>query len=320
MVRSEVLRVGGQDFAPGENGVARVSAGRLPSGELIRVNMQVYRSAVSGPVVFLLAGMHGDEVCGVEILRRMVVEGTFERLVRGTLIVMPLINVYGFMNFERDLPDGKDINRSFPGSMSGSLASRIARIISKHILPVSDMGVDFHTGGASRYNYPQIRVSRTSREAHAMAEMFAPPYVITKPAIGKSLRKAAQGMGKPVIVYEGGEAGRIDGMAIREGMAGSRRLLRGLGMLEEAPEAGRATVFFSKASWVRAEVSGIFVWSRSSGDRVLRGEELGVIYDPYGSKGTPVLSKVAGSIIGHNNAPVVVQGDALFHIGHESGF
>ena len=312
------LEITGQTIAPGEDALVRIPAGRLPSGELVKVNVHVYRSVVDGPVVFLLAGMHGDEICGVEIIRRMLQDGVFDALRKGTIIAMPLINVYGFLKFTRDLPDGKDINRSFPGNMSGSMASRIARILSKHILPLVDMGVDFHTGGASRYNYPQVRISRNDPSALIMAEAFQAPFIVVKPPIAKSLRRVARDMGKPVVIYEGGESGRIDGLSIHEGINGVCRMLHNMGMIDQAPKPLRDTIYFGKASWVRASVSGIFIWSQSSGARVKKGEPLGVINDPYGQKTTVVLSNTTGYIIGHNNAPVVNQGDALFHIGHAS--
>ena len=171
--------IAGTEILPGAADEIRIPAGRLPSGELMRIHLRTYRSLEEGPVVFLLAGVHGDEICGIEILRRFLEEDTFSGLARGTVLVMPLINMYGFLTFSRDLPDGKDINRSFPGNMSGSLASRFARVISKHILPVMDIAVDFHTGGASRYNFPQIRVGRNINTALALAESFAPPFIVT---------------------------------------------------------------------------------------------------------------------------------------------
>lgn len=310
------LSIGGQEVLPGEEAIIRIPAGRLPSGEVVRVHVHVFRSVIEGPVVFLLAGMHGDEICGVEIVRRFLEERTFSGIHRGTVIALPLINVYGFLNFARDLPDGKDINRSFPGNMSGSLASRIARIITKHIIPVVDFGVDFHTGGASRYNYPQVRVSRNDNTALALAEAFHPPFIVVKPPIGKSLRRIARDSGKRVIIYEGGEAGRIDELSVQEGIDGVKRMLHDLDMLPESPQPRFKTAFFSRASWVRASASGIFIWSQSSGVLVKKGEPLGVINDPYGQKKTIVYSNTTGYIIGHNNAPVVNQGDALFHIGH----
>jgi len=309
------LHINGQDVRPGEQADIRISAGRLPSGEIVRVHVNVFRSKVEGPVVLLLAGMHGDEICGVEIVRRFVADDALRSLVRGTVIALPLINVYGFLNFSRDLPDGKDINRSFPGNMSGSLASRFARIISKHIIPMIDIGIDFHTGGASRYNYPQIRVSRNDNSSLALAEAFQPPFIVVKPPIGKSMRKIARDTGKQVIIYEGGEAGRLDGLSIQEGIDGVQRMLKGLGMIADAPAPRHSPIYLPKATWVRASTSGIFIWSQSSGAKVSKGEPIGVINDPYGQKTTVVHANTNGYIIGHNNAPVVIQGDALFHIG-----
>jgi uncharacterized protein len=310
------LLINDTEIPPGQETTIKIPAGRLPSGGQIKVHVQAHRSKKDGPVVLLLGGLHGDEVNGIEIIRKCLDVNLFKNLLCGTVIAMPLINVFGFINFSRDLPDGKDVNRSFPGNMSGSLASRIARILSKHILPVVDLGIDFHTGGASRYNYPQIRVSPGDAPAMELAEYFKAPYVIAKAPIRKSLRRTAKDLGRPIIVYEGGEASRFDGLSIDEGFEGLQRCLLGLGMLASAPEPKHPTVLLRKSGWIRASVPGLFLWSIESGHFVKKSQHLGVINDPYGEKSTPVVSNIDGYVIGHNNAPVVNQGDALFHIAN----
>lgn len=314
-----MLEIAGHQIPPGEETLVRILAGKLPSGETVRVNIHVFRSVFDGPVVLFLAGMHGDEVDGIEIIRRLLKQKAFEDLQRGTVLALPLLNFYGFNNFRRDLPDGRDINRSFPGNMSGSLGSRIARIVSKHLIPVIDFGVDFHSGGAARFNFPQVRISRKDPSALDLAEAFAPPFIVEKPPIAKSLRKIARDAGKPILIFEGGESGRLDGLSVKEGIDGVKRLLKRLGMIREAPSSPYPTIIMEKASWVRASVSGLFIPARMSGDLVKKGEELGEINDLNGLKRTPVFSKFEGYIIGHNNGPVVNQGDALFHIGRKNG-
>jgi hypothetical protein len=265
----------------------------------------------------VLGGVHGDEINGVEIIRRSVNEGMFSALTMGSVIAIPLLNIYGFINFSRDVPDGKDVNRSFPGSTSGSLASRVARTITKKILPLVDFGVDFHTGGKSLYNYPQVRFSRNHPESRALALDFAAPFALEMQPISKSLRKTALDLGKPIIVFEGGESLRYDAFAIREGMAGLKRLLQRKDMISAKP-IEKQTEFFQKTKWVRAEKAGMFLWLKSSGSKVEKGEIIGQINGPYGmSKTIWVKAAETGTIIGHNNAPVVSQGDALFHIAYE---
>jgi hypothetical protein len=288
--------------------------GRLPSDTKIHLNVHVYRSPEPGPVVLLLAGVHGDEINSIEIVRRTIAGRMFESLQRGSVVAIPVLNVYGFNNFSREVPDGKDVNRSFPGSSDGSMAARVAHLFMKNILPVIDFGVDFHTGGDGTYNYPQIRYTQNDARSRELAEAFNAPFTLAGKPIAKSLRKTALDAGKPVIVYEGGENLRFDGSAIEHGLAGIRRLFIAYGMLpgKMESEPGR---HLAKATWLRAARPGIFRWIKSSGDMVKKGEVLGVINDPFGQDEIPVSAHAEGYIIGHNNAPVVGQGDALFHIG-----
>lgn len=302
-------------IAPGENAVVRLYVGRLPSDTRIHLNVHVYRSAAPGPVAAVLAGVHGDEVNSVEIVRRSIACRLFENLVCGTVLVIPVLNVYGFNNFSREVPDGKDVNRSFPGSARGSLAARVAYIFTKNILPLIDFGMDFHTGGNSNYNYPQIRYSKGHAASRELAEAFSAPFTIANRPIPKSLRKSALEAGKTMLVFEGGENLRFDGFAIEKGLAGLRRLLFSQGMLPEGPPAAN-TIHIEKTSWLRASKAGLFRWSKQSGQAIRKGEPLGVINDPFGQDEIPVVARRDGYIIGHNNSPVVGPGDALFHIGY----
>jgi len=306
-----------ESFAPGESGTISINVGRLPSDTKINLTAHVYRSKNPGPVLLLLGGVHGDEINGVEIIRRILDENTLQSIQSGTIIAIPLLNVFGFINFSRDVPDGKDVNRSFPGSMSGSLASRVARTLTKKILPYVDLALDFHTGGASRYNYPQIRYTKSSPVAGQLARVFAPPFILLKPLIPKSFRKTCMTMGIPAIVYEAGESIRLCGVSIEKGINGIMRVLNHLDMIDVETQDEDEVVLFKKSLWLRAPYSGMFIWSRQSGARVFKGEQLGVIKDPFGTKSVNVFAKFDGYIVGHNNASVVNQGDALFHIGIE---
>jgi len=300
---------------PGQNAVLRLQVGRLPSDTRIHMNINVYRSEEEGPTLLALAGVHGDEINGVEILRRALACHLFENLKRGSVIAIPVLNIYGFNNFSRDVPDGKDVNRSFPGNRKGSLASRVARTLTHKVLPLVDFGVDFHTGGRSHYNYPQIRFTKGDTAAEQWARAFAAPFLIANRPIPKSLRKVATLAGKPIIVFEGGENLRLDGFAIEKGLAGLKRLMHAQGMIEEEPPPAEKSILFQKTIWLRAARAGMFRWTKQSGHAVQKGEPLAVITDPAGRDEIPVLASRDGYLIGHNNAPVVSQGDALFHIG-----
>jgi len=239
--------IDGNHIVPGQQSLLQLSVAQLPSGTDIHLNVHVYRSRRKGPKVLVLGGLHGDEVNGVEIVRRSIVDELFENLQIGSVIAIPLLNIYGFINFSRDLPDGKDVNRSFPGSRNGSLASRVARTLTEHIFPYVDFGIDFHTGGSSRYNYPQIRFTEGDEQAEKLAKLFAAPYLIRNKAIDRSLRKEAQKRGIPMLVYEGGESLRLDTLSIEEGLAGLQRILHAKGMIADAPLPSHKSQLFTKS-------------------------------------------------------------------------
>lgn len=278
----------------------------------------IHRSDEPGPTVLLLGGVHGDEICGVEIVRQSLEQGFLEDLRCGSVIAIPLLNIYGFINFSREVPDGKDVNRSFPGNSRGSLASRVARALTRKILPYTDVALDFHTGGASRYNYPQVRYSEKSESSKKLAEIFAAPFTIPKSEIRGSFRRETIKRGIPTLVYEGGEALRLDGFAIERGINGIKRVLKHYEMISETAPIPASTTIVKASSWVRAPEAGLFRWSKSSGSKIKKGEPLGNIHDPYGSKKIVVSAPSSGYIIGHNNAPVVNVGDALFHLANLS--
>ena len=307
--------IGDQTVFPGESGLARINVGRLPSDTPIDIIAHIYRSKNPGPCVLLLGGVHGDEINGIEIIRKAVEQRLLDNLDRGSVIAIPLLNVFGFINFSREVPDGKDVNRSFPGTKLGSLASRVASRLTKNVLPYVDITLDFHTGGASRYNYPQIRYTASDKKAEELALVFGSKFAIQKAMIPKSFRKTAKEHGISTIVFEGGESVRLCGFSISKGLQGMKRVLAHLDMAYLAPANNETeTLICTKTTWVRAPYSGIFLWSKKSGQQVQKGEPLGVLKDPYGNKSITVNCRSNGYIIGHNNASVVNQGDALFHI------
>lgn len=308
------FKINGTDIPLGSNEHLKLRVGHIPSGTRIYLNVYVFRSKKPGPTMLVMGGVHGDEINGVEIVRRSIHNKMFDNLKCGSVIAIPLLNIYGFINFSRDTPDGKDVNRSYPGSSSGSLSSRVARTLTKSILPLVDFGVDFHTGGSARYNYPQIRFSADHKASHDLAKTFNAPYTIESAPISKSLRKVALGLDIPMLVYEGGESLRFDGLSIDKGLEGIQKILTKKKMSTVKLPKIKST-YIKKKSWLRASSAGIFTWFKSSGQYVLAGEKLGVINDPDGFEKKYILAKKTGYIIGHNNAPVVSLGDALFHVG-----
>lgn len=312
------IRINDAEFFPGQSGTLELPVGSLPSGTEINITASVYRADEPGPTVLFLAGVHGDEINGIEIVRRCVADGTFAAIKAGSIIAIPLLNVYGFINFSRDVPDGKDVNRAFPGSSTGSLAARVAATLTKSVLPYLDFGVDFHTGGRGTYNYPQLRYTPDDEDALEIGKAFGPPLLIASKPPTRSLRKSAYAADVPILTFEGGENQRYDGLSIQMGTEGVRRLLCHHNMLpdEMKPRPAPSIRFVDKSSWQRASRAGLFRWFKPSGQFVEKGEPIGVICDPRGVlKDKRIKAKKSGYIIGHANAAVVSQGDALFHIG-----
>lgn len=310
------MNIGGVKIAPGEQKQIMLNIARLPSRTEIDTPIHVFRGTERGPVLLVMAGLHGDELNGVEAIRRLITKDKLQPK-RGTVIAIPVLNVYGFLNFSRDVPDGKDVNRSFPGNKNGSLASRVAWHFMEEVFPFINYGLDMHTGGASRSNYPQIRCLMNNERNEALAKAFAPPFILNAPLRDKSLRKAAELNGKSIIVYEGGEALRLDEHSIKEAMNGALRLMHHLKMIDASPPPTTPSITLSKTSWVRARAAGLFRYTVKNGDAVKKNQQLATISDPFGDFEIKVKSPVTGYIIGVNNMPVINQGDALFHIGVE---
>lgn len=302
---------------PGDHGLIKLQVGKLPSGTMINIHAHVYHSYKPGPVAMILGGIHGDEINGIEIVRRAIFDKIFDQLLCGTIVAVPLVNVHGFIKFSRDVSEGKDVNRSFPGSLKGSLASRVARTITKYILPQVDFALDYHTGAATRYNYPQVRYSNLDARAFQMALQFGPPFLIHKELIPDSLRKTAFELNKPVLVYEGGEALRLDGPSIDHGLSGLRRVLAAQGLIPPTESGTHQIINIKRAVWMRAKKAGLFMWTKHSGDFVKVGDPLGFYHDRDGLEQIVIEATRTGYIIAHNNNPVVNQGDAIFHIGYD---
>jgi len=310
----EAYEIGGHQVNPGENQKIELDIADLASGTKIFLPIYVFNGKIPGKRVMLTGGLHGDEINGVEIVRHIISNSDIQNLQQGTLVAIPLLNIYGFINFSRDVVDGKDMNRSFPGSKSGSLASRIAYIISSKVLPNIDVGIDFHTGGGARYNYPQTRYSKDHQGSKALADIFGAPIALSASIIPKSFRSEAIKGDKSVIVYEGGEAQRLNQESVEEGINGVIRVLRHYDMIQGKGEK-KVSEHFVRSKWVRAEDAGLFKSNVKSGEYVEKDQILGIIHqiDPK-KKSLSVKSSVTGRVIGHNNSPVVNQGDALFHV------
>ena len=279
------------------------------------MSVHVVHGRRPGPTLFVSAAVHGDEVIGVEIARRLLRSPQLDT-VRGTLLVVPIVNAFGFLNHSRYLPDRRDLNRSFPGKEGGSLAGRLAHLFMKEVVRRSDFGIDLHSAAIHRTNMPQIRVSPSSDGTLKLADAFGAPVVIVAKLRDGSLRKAAQDKGVDILLYEAGEGLRFDEVSARAGLAGILRVMHEMGMIPRKgiSRARTKPVHATSSTWQRAPAGGLMRGYKGTGEYVEAGEVLASISDPFGEVEIDVTSELAGVIVGRTNLPVVNEGDALFHI------
>jgi predicted deacylase len=311
------FRINGTHISPGVSCTIDLPSPGLYSHTQVRMPVQVVHGKRAGPVVFVSAAVHGDEINGVEIIRRLLRTPALRRL-SGTLLAVPIVNVFGFEQRSRYLPDRRDLNRSMPGSEHGSLASRISHLFFREIVRRSDVGIDLHTAAIHRDNLPQLRVNLDDPILRPLAEAFGTPVLLHSGFLEGSLRNAAAREHIPIMVYEAGEALRFDEVAIRIGVRGILQVLRKLGMLPKVRHKVKPAAILRSSSWVRADQSGILRAQVPMGGAVSAGDVLGVISDPFGENESNVLASANGVVIGRSNLPLVMEGEALFHIGRTS--
>jgi len=310
------IRINGVDILPGNSAQVSLNWYQLPTKTIIEIPVYVFRSTKPGPVLLLQAGLHGDETNGIEIVRRLITKKEVRNPICGTIIAIPVINTFAFLYGTRDLPDGKDLNRCFPGTKNGSLGSRIAYDLTHEIIPLIDLGLDFHTGGKQINNYPQIRCTFEDSDSLELAKRFSPTFIINSPFRENSYRKEAAKSNKPILVFEGGESSRFHYQYINEGVNGCLRLMNHLNMIDVETREND-TVLIHKSLWVRAKASGMFHCTKTNGVPISKGEIIGEITDPFGEHQEKLIAPCDGHITAINTHPVVNQGDALMHIGTE---
>ena len=313
---NQPLTINGVTVKPGTRVSIDLPTGRLYTHTPLTVPVHVVSGKKAGPRLFISAAIHGDEINGVEIIRRFLKLPALKRL-RGTVITIPIVNVHGLINHSRYLPDRRDLNRSFPGSEKGSLAARLANTFMKEIVEKSTHGIDLHTGALHRDNLPQIRANLDDEETDRLARSFNAPVIISSNLRDGSLRESASEYGIPMLLYEAGEALRFDEVSIRAGVKGIINVMRELEMLP----ASRSTrkkhiepVVARSSYWVRAPDSGILRAMIPLGARVKKNTLLGVVADPFGETEANVKAQYSGIVIGKTNLPLVNEGDALYHI------
>lgn len=310
----EPFHIGGETIQPGERALVELPMARLYTNNKMTLPVQVVHGRRPGPVLFVSAAVHGDEINGVEIIRRLLQNRTLDKL-KGTLLAVPVVNLFGFIQRARYLPDRRDLNRSFPGTEKGSLAGRLAHLFMKEIASRCDLGIDLHTGSNFRSNLPQIRACLDDRQTIELASAFGAPIVVPSELREGSLRESVAELGKPVLVYEGGEALYFNESVIRTGLQGILKVMRHVGMLPANRRIKqREPIVTDRTSWVRAGMSGTFFRRVQLGDLVKKRHIIGVLSDPFGDDHEDVRAPFTGVVIGQLNLPLAHEGDALIHL------
>jgi len=299
---------------PGARRAIKIPAARLYNDTPIDLHVEVFHGTKPGPVLLVCAAIHGDELNGIEICRRLLGEIDPKKLV-GTLMIVPIVNVFGFIQQSRYLPDRRDLNRCFPGSERGALGSRLAHLFSETLVAKATHIVDLHTGAIHRSNLPQIRVNVDNHAALAMAEAFGSPVILHAKDRDGSLRALANEQSIPLILYEAGEALRFDYAAIKAGVIGVKNVMKSLAMLRGAPRRKRVTpVLARKSVWIRSEDDGLVIPKIELGQTVTKGQVVAQSVNPHGEEMYALKSNVSGIVIGISNIPVTNEGEALFNI------
>lgn len=304
------------EIKPGHSYKLNFNKAKLYTSTIIEVPVIIRRSSKAGPVILITGGLHGDEINGIEVVRQIIAKG-YNKPKSGTIICMPVLNIFGFLNMKREFPDGRDLNRSFPGYKSGSLAGRFAYQFVNEILPHVDIVMDFHTGGAQRFNAPQMRVDGADAKSLELAHIFKAPFLIHSNKLKGTLRHTCIELGKAYLLYEGGKSFESDKHIVKIAVQGVKRVLKHLDMLDdklELPQDAPDSVVVTSSKWLRASYSGLFHPKVPYGRLVEKGEYIATITDPYGSFRHKVKSKETGYIINVNQSPMVYQGDAIFHV------
>jgi predicted deacylase len=301
-------------LAPGEKERISLGAGESFSGAAVTIPVLVARGGRAGPVLCLTAGVHGDELNGVEIVRQ-VFDRTDAEMLRGMLIALPVVNLHGFRSSSRYLPDRRDLNRYFPGSPSGSSAARLAHTVFRLLLDRCDALVDFHTASFHRTNMPQLRADLTSERVLDLAVRFGIGVVVHSYGMRGTLRRSAAEIGLPTITYEAGEPMRFEQVEIDYGVTGVSTLMASFGMTQPVGGLAGPPEIYRRSRWVRANEGGIFLTGRRVGDRVTEGDLLGMVIDPVSNERSELESPLTGRIIGMALPQVVIPGFAMFHIG-----
>lgn len=316
MKTTKPLIILGETILPGQSKTIDMEIAKLHNAAKLRIPIIIQRSKIDGPTVLFSAGIHGDEINGIEIVRQIIAK-KINKPKTGTIICIPIINMFGYINMSRQFPDGRDLNRVFPGHKKGSLASRFAHHILTDIMPHIDYAIDFHAGGASRFNAPQIRLVPNNANLKELADIFNAPFTLYSKNIPGTFRNASQKLNVKMLLFEGGKSLDINDAVADSAVEGVKRVLSFLNMLDskhQITDKDTESIYIDKSTWIRANNSGLLHDYNKIGDFVKKGEVLGTITDPFGKFEIKIKAPNNGYIINANHSPIVYQGDAVYHI------
>lgn len=297
----------------GQRAELELEIAKLHTRNSLSIPIIIERAKTDGPVLLLMAGVHGDEINGVAIVRDMI-RKKLNIPQKGIVICIPVLNVFGYLNLSREFPDGRDLNRVFPGSEKGSLASQFAHRFIKEIIPHVDYIIDYHTGGAGRENYPFIRCFIDDDPILKLAQVFNAPFIVNSKYVPRSLRETCHKLGKPILLFEGGKSNSMNDHVIDTGIRGTLNIMSYLGMIPGEQIREGKSIIIEKSKWIRAPHSGMFQVQVTNGSRVKKRDLLGRITDPYGGFMRQVFAPFECYVYSANTSPIVHKGDALFHV------
>ncbi len=309
----------GHTIDKGKGAQLNLDIAKLHTRTKIEVPVIVQRGKKEGPTLLITGGIHGNEINGVEIVRQLVSK-KYNKPDRGTVICIPVVNIFGFLNQTRQFPDGRDLNRVFPGTLRGSLASRFAYHLVKDITPIVDYCIDYHTGGDSRFNAPQIRIDKDDEDGLELAKVFGAEFIVKSAGREKSFRETLHHLDKKVLLYEGGKSLHIDEEITNTGITGALRIMQHLGMRNFDEELAIIPIkkinpkLVNSSKWIRAKHSGMFHPLVKVGQEIKKGNILGSISGPFGYFERKIKARDSGFILCINESPIVNQGDAIFHV------
>ncbi len=307
------MEIQGEEIKLGESKVIELNVTKQATRNQMKIPVFVSRAKKEGPCLLLTGGVHGDELNGVAIVRDVIRQKLHKPKV-GTIICIPVLNIFGFLNHSRELPDGRDLNRVIPGSPTGSLTSQLAYMYINEIAHLPDVVLDFHAGGRELVNYPNIRTTFKSEKNLALADIFDAPFTVNSKHIKKSIRNYYDEQGKTVLLFEGGKSMELDPFVIDMGIKGVKNVMIHLGMIDGNLEISGRNKRLEKSTWLRAGYFGMFQPNIENGAKVSKDEALGLILDPYGDFQKLVKAPYDMHIFGINTAPIVYKGDPLFHV------